>query len=290
MFLNLWLLIYDNVSWQFSLGLIFLSGKVEQSIWGNTPAPSKEIISLISVQLCLHMLLKVAGFKLILPRNLTGQKNVMLMIRVFHSPLMSAVEVSGLDLLWSVLARVYSHSCLSGSCWNTSLQIPKLLEESPGAAQDLEDSSSSFIQMLAAGHMFVWAWLQKGRQDPGSSSAVCCSKLCWGDNVAWDALLCRALHHSMHFSGSCVCGGAAQLLGCAPERTECSEEASTSLWYLQSLQDSLSALGVKENHAWASSTSSRNSLVHSTCPQVPQLLSSLWSVSMLESAPIFTNR
>lgn len=38
---------------------------------------------------------------------------------------------------------------LPWSCWNTSLQIPKLLVESPGAAQGLEDFSSSFIQMLA---------------------------------------------------------------------------------------------------------------------------------------------
>lgn len=172
MLLSLWLFCHDNVPWQFSLGWIFLSGKVEQSIWGNSPAGSREIISLVSVQLCFHMLLKVAGFKLIFPRNLMEKYGADDL-----SCSLSTDECSRNKSVWAGPAVICFHQGsqsfvplwaveLPWSCWNTSLQIPKLLMESPGTAQDLEDSSSSFIPVLATHHTFVWAWLQEVRGGP----------------------------------------------------------------------------------------------------------------------------
>lgn len=62
MLLSLWLYCHDNVLWPFSLGCIVLSGRAEQRIWGNPTAGSKEMISLICVQLCLRVPVESCAF------------------------------------------------------------------------------------------------------------------------------------------------------------------------------------------------------------------------------------
>lgn len=65
--------------------------------------------------------------------------------------------------------------------------------------------------------------------------------------------------------------------------------ASKPLLEWHCLQESLSGLGLKGKYTCASSTICRNLLTHSVCPQISQLLTSLWNVRKLDRAPIFTN-